>query len=323
VGNPAQIFRIACFAVKVDHIVERGGLSFMRIRLAENFRAVFYAPFYATQALGFYSREGVDIELLPSSVPGDAVSAVLDGTIDLTWGGPMRVMKAHDGQPSSPLACFGEVVARDPFFLLGRDPHRTFRLADLAGLRFASVAEVPTPWMCLQHDLREQGVDPSTLDRVADRPMADNLAALQDRRLDVVQLFEPYVSLALQQGAGDILYAASTRGPTVYTAFIATRGGIERHREAFAAMTRAVGRMQDWLAEHGAEELAEVAAPFFPDIARPILVSALTRYRQAGIWARTPEMSRPGFIRLAESLVSGGFIARMPSYEDCVEQSFG
>jgi hypothetical protein len=25
----------------------------MRIRLTENFRAVFYAPFYATQALGF------------------------------------------------------------------------------------------------------------------------------------------------------------------------------------------------------------------------------------------------------------------------------
>ena len=31
----------------------------MKIRLAENFRAVFYAPFYATQALGFYAREGI------------------------------------------------------------------------------------------------------------------------------------------------------------------------------------------------------------------------------------------------------------------------
>jgi hypothetical protein len=31
----------------------------MSIKLTENFRAVFYAPFYATQALGFYDREGV------------------------------------------------------------------------------------------------------------------------------------------------------------------------------------------------------------------------------------------------------------------------
>ena len=31
----------------------------MKLRLAENFRAVFYAPFYATQALGFYARQGL------------------------------------------------------------------------------------------------------------------------------------------------------------------------------------------------------------------------------------------------------------------------
>jgi len=31
-------------------------------------------------------------------------------------------------------------------------------------------------------------------------------------------------------------------------------------------------------------------------------------------------MSREGFARLAESLVSGGFLRRMPSYEACVER---
>src|SRR2546422_5663835 len=83
----------------------------MPIKLAENFRAVFYAPFYATWALGFYASEGIEIELLNSSVPGDGVSALLNGTIDVTWGGPMRVMKAHEPQPTSPLVCFCEVVA--------------------------------------------------------------------------------------------------------------------------------------------------------------------------------------------------------------------
>ena len=36
----------------------------MPIRLMENFRAIFYAPYYATVALGFYEREGVAVELL-------------------------------------------------------------------------------------------------------------------------------------------------------------------------------------------------------------------------------------------------------------------
>ena len=92
----------------------------MRIKLAENFRAVFYAPFYATHALGFYADEGVSVELVNSAAPAATASALLDGTIDLTWGGPMRVMKARDKDADSPLVCFCEVVARDPFFLVGR-----------------------------------------------------------------------------------------------------------------------------------------------------------------------------------------------------------
>src|SRR5215475_15636250 len=123
----------------------------MPIKLAENFRAVFYAPFYAAQSLGFYANEGVEVELVNSSSPGDGVSALLNDAIDITWGGPMRVMKAHDLQPSSPLVCFCEVVGRDPFYLVGRRDPAVFKLADLQGLRFAAVSEVPTPWMCLQH----------------------------------------------------------------------------------------------------------------------------------------------------------------------------
>jgi len=292
-----------------------------RIKLAENFRAVFYAPFYATHALGFYAREGIEIELLSSSAPGYGVTALLDGTVDITWGGPMRVIKAGEQQSTSPLVCFCEVVARDPFYLIGRNTGSHFELTDLPSLRFAAVSEVPTPWMCLQHDLREKGVDLSRLNRMADRSMPDNFEALRNNQLDVVQVFEPYPSMALQVDAGDILYAASARGPTVYTTFIATRAGIERHRTAFVRMVRAIRHMQAWLAEHSAEELAEITRSFFPDIAPDILVNSLQRYRQAEIWSRTPNVSRKGFMRLAESLLSGGFIARMPTYEQCVDQS--
>jgi len=94
--------------------------------------------------------------------------------------------------------------------------------------------------------------------------------------------------MALQSGRGKILYAASSRGPTVYTTFIATRTALKRHRDAFAGMMRAIAHMQGWLSEHGAEELAEISAPFFPQIDRNILVSSLRRYAEAGIRARTP-----------------------------------
>jgi NitT/TauT family transport system substrate-binding protein len=292
----------------------------MRIRMAENFRAVFYAPFYAAQALGFYAREGVEVELLTSSAPGGGPTAMADGSADLTWGGPLRVMKARDEDPASPLVCFCEVVGRDPFFLVGNRDTRSFRLEDLPRLKFATVSEVPTPWLCLQHDLRERGIDPTKLARVTDRTMGENLAALREKRLDAIQVFEPYASLAVRDGA-KVLYAASTRGPTVYTTFLATRAGIARHRDAFAALTRAMGRMQQWLGENDAAKLAEAVAPFYPDVERGVLTSAMDRYRQGGLWSRSTEVSGQGFARLGESLVSGGYISRAPVYADCVAEA--
>jgi len=293
----------------------------MAIRLKENFRAVFYAPYYATHALGFFQREGIEVELVPSNAPGDAIAGLIDGSIDLTWGGPMRVMRARDQDPRSTLVNFCEVVSRDPFFLIGRSPG-AFDLKELTRMRFASVSEVPTPWLCLQHDLRQHGIDPDTLKRVSDRTMGRNYAAVRSGELDVMQAFEPFASLATKERAGDILYIASARGLTVYTAFIATREAIARHRDAFAVITRATARMQQWLYASPPEDLAAAVTSFFPDVAPDILAASLRRYRDASLWARTPAMSREGFDRLGQSLHSGGFIARLPSYDDCVDQSF-
>src|SRR5262249_3393716 len=106
----------------------------MPIKLAENFRAEFYAPFYAAHSLGFYASEGGEVELVSSSNPGDGVSALLNDAVDITWGGPMRVMKAHDLKPGSPLVYFCEVVARDPFYLVGRNHRPEFQLRELASL---------------------------------------------------------------------------------------------------------------------------------------------------------------------------------------------
>jgi NitT/TauT family transport system substrate-binding protein len=287
----------------------------MRIRLMENFRALLYAPYYAALTLGFYGQEGVDVELVGSDTPGDAIARLLDGSIDLTWGGPMRVMLAHDQDPHSPLVSFCEVVARDPFFLIGNC--ESFTLSDLKRLRFATVAEVPTPWMCLQLDLGEAGLDPAALARTSDRSMTENLAALRDGQLDVMQAFEPYASMAEAERLGTVLYAASSRGPTVYTTFTGTRSGIAQNREAFAAMTRAIARMEQWLYAHSPAEFAAATRPFFPAVQDEILARSLARYRDGAVWARKPEMSRTGFDRLGASFFSGGALKRRPVYEEC------
>jgi NitT/TauT family transport system substrate-binding protein len=133
-----------------------------------------------------------------------------------------------------------------------------------------------------------------------------------------VQAFEPYVSIALQKGYGRILYAASTRGPTAYTSLIATRDGLEHKADGMRAMTRAIRSMQTWMLTHDPSELAAVVAPYFPHIDASLLDTSIRRYAKAGIWAKEPELSREGFMQLARSVHSGGFVPALCAYEDCV-----
>jgi NitT/TauT family transport system substrate-binding protein len=288
----------------------------LKLCIAENFRAVFYAPFYAIRALGFAAREGLEVEWLSSDVPGGAIEQVKRGAIDAQWGGPMRVLKDHDSSAPS-LVCFCEVVWRDPFYLIGRRNQPTLGLQDIGTMRLGVVSEVPTPWYCLRADLEDAGVDTAAMRLTSDLTMPQQVEALSAGKLDAVQLFEPYASRALADGH-TMLYAAASRGPTSYTTFITSRDSATKRREEFSALTRATQGALDWLAAEGPAELARRTAPFFADVPRELLRSALERYHAAGLWSRTTAVSEAGFARLAYSLHLGGFIARRATYKECV-----
>src|SRR5579862_9279635 len=138
----------------------------MAIVLQESLRGLFYAPYYAALALGAYEQEGIEVKFVSAPSPGHAADGLFHGTVDVTWGGPMRVNQIYDQRAHCDLVCFGEAVTRDPFMLIGRTVRSNFRMAVLIASRLATVSEVPTPWLCLQEDLRRAGINPETLDRI-------------------------------------------------------------------------------------------------------------------------------------------------------------
>jgi NitT/TauT family transport system substrate-binding protein len=293
----------------------------MAIRLSENFRALFYAPFYAAHAIGAYQSEGVEVTLLPSSDPARAAAALRAGDIDVMWGGPLRVLLTHAQDSASDTVCFCDVIARDPFFVIGREPRPDFRIPDLAGVRFASVAEVPTPWLCLQDDLRRAGVDPATLDRISGPSMAENATALCTASLDAVQLFQPYAEELIASGAGHVWYAAADRGLTAYTVLVTRRLLLETRRDELLAMTCAMMRTLRWMAATPGNEIACAVAEFFPAVAPDIFAAAIDRYRGLQLFAPDPVLKQEGFDRLQAAMLSGGALDRAIPFEACVDNS--
>lgn len=293
----------------------------MPVRLQETLRGLLYAPYYAALALDVYRHEGVAVEFVTAPSPAQAAATLLDGTVDVAWGGPMRVMHTYESRPDCDLVCFGEVVTRDPFFLVGREPRPAFTFADLFGKRVATVSEVPTPWLCLQEDLRHAGLDPDALPRTTDRTMADNVAALRRGELDVIQLFQPFAEELLAAGEGHIWHAAATRGPCSYTSLYARRSVLAERREELEKIVRGLYRTQKWLHANPPEALADAVQSFFPSVPQSLLRVSVTRYRALGIWGRHPILPRAGYERLRASLVSARFVQEGARFEQAVDNS--
>ena len=293
----------------------------MPITLQENLRGILYTPFYAALALGGYRREGVEVGFVSAPEPARAVEGLFAGTVDVAWGGPMRVMQTYDRRPECDLVCFAEAVTRDPFFLIGRQQRADFRLADLYGKRVATVSEVPTPWLCLQEDLRRAGLDPAALPRIADRTMADNAVSLCRGEFDVVQLFQPFAEELIAAGDGHIWYAAASRGPTSYTSFYTRRTTLTARREELKKLIRGLYRTQKWLHASPPEAIAEIIQSFFPAVPASLLQAAIARYLELGIWGRNPILPRGGYDRLRAGLISAGFVKQAAPFKQAVDNT--
>ena len=289
------------------------------VTLIENFRAVFYAPFYLPIALGAYDAEGLQVTLKTSGDAARTASSLIAGEGDVSWGGPLRLMAALEKNPQAAAFAFCEAVGRDPFFLLGREPNPGFQVPQLRGRKLAVVTEVPTPWMCLRQDLRLAGVDPSDITTIPGRTMGENVAALRSGEADVIQVFQPYAGTLLLGGKAHVWYTAASRGPVSYTTLNTTRDFAGRNPDALRGMCRAMYRTQKWIAAHSAADLAATLADFFPDIPRPLLVACFESYKGSGLWNRDPVLQRAGFDWLRDAALADGILKKKFTYEECVD----
>jgi NitT/TauT family transport system substrate-binding protein len=292
----------------------------MPLTLFEPFRAVFYTPFYAAHALGAYGAEGVDVNLVTAGA-AETVSGLIAGDTDVSWGGPMRIQQTYDQHPDCDIVSFCEIVTRDPFFLVGRTPRPDFQPSDLMNIRLGSVAEVTTPWLCLQEDMRRVGLDPTGVNRTDKNLMAENVAALRAGDMDVIQVFQPFAEQLVADGDGYIWYAAASRGPASYTTLSTLKNTLQSKRDSMMRMTRALYRTQKWLHGSEAPAIAAAIADFFPDLSQDILAASIHRYKSLDLWGANPILPRDGFDRLKASGLSGGLFTTGAPYEACVDTS--
>ena len=285
------------------------------------FHSPFYTPALIAARGGHFAEEGFDVSITAAS-PGRGTSeAILDGSIDFAVSGLMRSFKvADDGGP--PIVHFAAVNDRNGFFLLAREPRPSFAWSDLVGRTVLSFGGAPTPYYCMLSVLRHHGVDPVGVKFVRDLPVPDAVDAFKAGKGDFLECGPPVVDQLIADGSGHLVASmGDATGPVPFSSLMAAPERVRRDRDELVRLVRALHRAQRRIAQAPPMELADVLAATFPDIERPLLARILERYRAQHTWPDSPLLDRPGYERLQEILLTGGFIRNRHRFEDLVDTS--
>ena len=190
------------------------------------------------------------------------------------------------------------------------------------GLRFATVSEVPTPWICLADDIRRAGVDPVALS-------ASPTARWRRTRPRCVPAARCHPCVPALCRAADRL----RRGPS-----LVRRGDARPHRLHHArhpprrARAAARGAAEDDPRRPSHAGLVRDArrrrrsqnncSDYFPDVAPADLRRRIERYRALGLWGSDPVIRREGYDRLHAAMRAAGTLRQdSPSTTASIQSS--
>jgi NitT/TauT family transport system substrate-binding protein len=291
------------------------------LTMMEAFHSPFYAPALIAARAGYFADAGFDVSLVAASPGRGTADAILDGSVDFAVSGLMRSFKvADEGGP--PIVHFAAVNDRNGFFLLSREPRPSFAWSDLAGRTVISFGGAPTPYYCMLSVLRRHGVDPGGVTFLREIPLPDAVAGFRAGRAEFLECGPPVVDRLVADGTGHLVASmGEATGPVPFSSLMTSQERVRRDRDDLVRLVRALHRAQQWIAAAPPADLARVLAPIFEDIEPPLLAHVLDRYRAQHTWPDSPLLDRPGYERLQEILLTGGFITRRHRFEDLVDTS--
>jgi ABC-type nitrate/sulfonate/bicarbonate transport system substrate-binding protein len=213
---------------------------------------------YLAQANGYFTQEGLSVEITHASGQGEQLKLLLQGSIDVTTDSADEVL-AHrsEGLPVAAMAVLGQRDQR-AFAVLASSPIQTPH--DWEGHTVGYKVEPSPDYLAL---LAATGVDRSKLQEVS---VGFDPRLLAAGKVDVYPVFESNEPDTLERlGAPVRLFRPGDYGvPGLGLAYVTTQQLVERDPDRLARFLRATLRGVSYAREHP-EEATDVVMRYAPD----------------------------------------------------------
>jgi len=294
------------------------------LRLMEVFRTVFYTPIYVSVAGGFLESEGLDVTFRTCPPQLGNVSRALDqGVADISGSGIMGSIISADGGAEQVLAHIAKINARDGFFILSRRTDIQFQWDSLRGATVIPVGFSAMPPASFQFALRNHGVDPGELNLIPGLPLDEAVTIFRNGQGDFIHLPEPAAEELIADGTASMAVALGpANGHIAYSSFAATNDFLDRNPDLVDRFIKGYARALTWLRDSEPATVGEIVAPFFPGVAKELIVRSVMRYKDQETWPSDPHLEEPEFEALQDILVAAGMVKQRQAYTRVVRPEF-
>lgn len=295
-----------------------------KIKVAEVTHSVFYTPQYLAHALGYFSDEGLDVEIILTPGADKVTAAVLSGDVQIGFCGSEATIYVYNGSEDDYLVNFAGLTKRDGSFIVSRKKIDNFDISMLKDSYIIGGRKGGMPEMTLEYILRKHNIDPKK-DIKIDTSIA--FAAMQGAFIggtgDYVTLFEPNALAVEKNNFGYVVASLGELGGEVpYTVYNAKKSYIENNKDVIEGFSRAIQKGIDYVKNHSSEDIAKVILNYFPDVSLSDLTLIVDRYKNIDSWYDTTLITEENFNHVQEIMESAGELTKKAPYDKLVDTRF-
>ena len=190
-----------------------------KVTLNEVAHSIFYAPMYAAIENGYFTQEGIDLELVTGFGADKVMAAVLSQEADIGFMGPETTVYTYNEGAADAVVNFAQLTQRAGNFIVARERKDNFQLKDLKGENVLGGRAGGMPEMVFEYVLKKNGIQPSEVEIDQSIDFGSTAAAFSGGKGTYTVEFEPSATALEQAGTGFVVSSVGMDGNHGYYEF--------------------------------------------------------------------------------------------------------
>lgn len=257
-----------------------------KITVAEVTHSAFYAPFYVAIEKGYFTDEGIDLNVVLTSGADKVASAVISKDANIGLSGLEATLYVYENNAKDYLVSFSSLTKRDGQFLFGDCKYKeNFKLEDLKSKRVLVGRSGGMPSMVFVYALYKNGIDKNDILIDTSVDFASLSSAYIANEGDFVNLFEPNATYLEKKGYGCTLESlGKLSGEVPYTVFHTTKSYLNNNKDLLKKFVKAINKGLEYVKNNDSNEIAKTINNQFADTSLVDLTKVIDNYKNNDSW---------------------------------------